>query len=130
MTTSFIAAGGSGRSTSLIPAVPAAWSVTTIAFILHLRLHAKAIGSDRPRLTHRGRLVRGVAGCGVDVLAVGERVVRVAHSDVLAGAAVDHVVVAVLGGEAVVAGAAVQDVLALVVEQLVVAGAAGKVVGA
>src|SRR6266516_951896 len=31
--TSFIAAGGSGRSTSLIPAVPAAWSVTTIAFL-------------------------------------------------------------------------------------------------
>src|SRR5438128_2136825 len=34
--TSFIAARGSGRSTSLIPAVPAAWSVTTIAFIVHL----------------------------------------------------------------------------------------------
>src|SRR3954470_13557249 len=33
--TSFIAAGGSGRSTSVIPAVPAAWSVTTIAFIGH-----------------------------------------------------------------------------------------------
>src|SRR4051794_39748718 len=31
--TSFIAAGGSGRSTSLIPAVPAASSVTTIAFM-------------------------------------------------------------------------------------------------
>src|SRR3546814_1555373 len=30
--TSFIAACGSGRSTSVIPAVPAAWSVTTIAF--------------------------------------------------------------------------------------------------
>jgi hypothetical protein len=28
-----IAAGGSGRSTSLIPAVPAAWSVATIAFM-------------------------------------------------------------------------------------------------
>ncbi|GAB3047025.1 hypothetical protein GCM10027053_01010 [Intrasporangium mesophilum] len=28
-----MAAGGSGRSTSFIPAVPAAWSVTTIAFI-------------------------------------------------------------------------------------------------
>jgi hypothetical protein len=34
--TSFIAAGGSGRSTTVIPAVPAAWSVTTIAFIQHL----------------------------------------------------------------------------------------------
>src|SRR5213595_2050964 len=31
--TSFIAACGSGRSTSFIPAVPAAWSVTTIAFM-------------------------------------------------------------------------------------------------
>src|SRR6516165_7686014 len=31
--TSFIAACGSGRSTSVIPAVPAAWSVTTIAFM-------------------------------------------------------------------------------------------------
>ena len=31
--TSFIAAGGSGRSTSFIPAVPAAWSVTTIALM-------------------------------------------------------------------------------------------------
>jgi hypothetical protein len=31
--TSFIAAGGSGRSTNFIPAVPAARSVTTIAFI-------------------------------------------------------------------------------------------------
>src|SRR5262245_39240398 len=33
--TSLIAAGGSGRSTSVIPAVPAASSVTTIAFIRH-----------------------------------------------------------------------------------------------
>src|SRR5947208_4178118 len=32
--TSFIAACGSGRSTSFIPAVPAAWSVTTIAFMI------------------------------------------------------------------------------------------------
>src|SRR5918996_2276333 len=31
--TSFIAACGSGRSTSVIPAVPAAWSITTIAFM-------------------------------------------------------------------------------------------------
>jgi hypothetical protein len=34
--TSLIAAGGSGRSTSRIPAVPAARSVTTIAFIRDL----------------------------------------------------------------------------------------------
>jgi hypothetical protein len=32
--TSFIAARGSGRSTNFIPAVPAAWSVTTIAFMI------------------------------------------------------------------------------------------------
>src|SRR5215467_6549932 len=32
--TSFIAACGSSRSTSFIPAVPAAWSVTTIAFMM------------------------------------------------------------------------------------------------
>src|SRR5947209_13559005 len=34
--TAFIAAAGSGRSTSVIPAVPAASSVTTIAFIRYL----------------------------------------------------------------------------------------------
>src|ERR1044072_83410 len=34
--TSLIAASGSGRSMSVIPAVPAASSVTTIAFIGHL----------------------------------------------------------------------------------------------
>src|SRR4029453_8475583 len=34
--TSFFAACGSGRSTSVIPPVPAAWSVTTIAFIVRL----------------------------------------------------------------------------------------------
>src|SRR3954452_18146908 len=44
--TSFIAAGGSGRSTSVIPAVPAASSVTTIAFIRHLP-------ASRSRLLHR-----------------------------------------------------------------------------
>src|SRR5262245_51696091 len=33
---SLIAACGSGRSTSVIPAVPAAWSVTTIAFTVRL----------------------------------------------------------------------------------------------
>src|SRR4051812_22794216 len=40
--TSFIAAGGSGRSTSVIPAVPAASSVTTIAFIRDLPLAGPA----------------------------------------------------------------------------------------
>jgi hypothetical protein len=40
--TSFIAAGGSGRSASVIPAVPAAWSVTTIAFIWDTSLYQSA----------------------------------------------------------------------------------------
>src|SRR5262245_33450478 len=44
MTTSFVAACASGRSTSDIPAVPAAWFVTTIALLARLpasspRLH-------------------------------------------------------------------------------------------
>src|SRR5215472_6244695 len=43
--TSFIAAGGSGRSTSFIPAVPATWSVTTIAFMM---IFSSVIAS-RPR---------------------------------------------------------------------------------
>jgi hypothetical protein len=50
--TSFIAAGGSGRSTSVIPAAPAASSVTTIAFIPHL-----PVSSPR-RLTAKGRATR------------------------------------------------------------------------
>src|SRR5436190_1488360 len=41
--TSFIATGGSGRSTSVIPAVPAASSVTTIAFIRHLPVLLRAV---------------------------------------------------------------------------------------
>src|SRR5215217_9479456 len=41
--TSFIAAGGSGRSSSVIPAVPVASSVTTIAFIRDL-----PVSSSRP----------------------------------------------------------------------------------
>src|SRR2546423_13609837 len=71
--TSFIAAGGSGRSTSVIPAVPAASSVTTIAFIQHLPcrvlafLHEPIAGRGkvfkprpramnlRPRYPRRGR---------------------------------------------------------------------------
>src|SRR4051812_13876329 len=44
--TSFIAAGGSGRSTSFIPAVPAAWSVTTIAFIVHLPVCDRSSSSE------------------------------------------------------------------------------------
>src|SRR5256885_1395707 len=48
--TSFIAACRSGRSTSVIPAVPAAWSVTTIAFIvrrLALSLCCPSIRSEK-----------------------------------------------------------------------------------
>src|SRR5262245_25520256 len=51
--TSLIAAGGSGRSASFIPANPAAWSVTTIAFIFHLpRLWSRPVprhGPGRPK---------------------------------------------------------------------------------
>src|SRR5438477_777593 len=51
--TSFIAACGSGRSTSVIPAVPAAWSVTTIAFMVifllgHLSLCWKCCRDGKP----------------------------------------------------------------------------------
>jgi hypothetical protein len=68
--TSFIAAGGSGRSASVIPAVPAAWSVTTIAFILdtslyqsspprcvriRLACHANADPAGRPTAPRHGR---------------------------------------------------------------------------
>src|SRR6266545_3893872 len=44
--TSFIAACGSGRSTSFIPAVPAAWSVTTIAFIVRLPVSSSRLLAD------------------------------------------------------------------------------------
>src|SRR6266704_1696617 len=68
--TSFIAAVGSGRSASVIPAVPAAWSVTTIAFILdtslyqsspprcvliRLACHANADPAGRPTAPRHGR---------------------------------------------------------------------------
>src|ERR1044072_7424099 len=49
--TSLIAAGGSGRSTSVIPAIPAASSVTTIAFIRDL---SHALGTPLRR-TYRSR---------------------------------------------------------------------------
>ncbi len=42
------AAGGSGRSTSFIPALRAAWSVTTIAFIVHLPVWALLSTCDQP----------------------------------------------------------------------------------
>src|SRR5690348_11611130 len=46
--TSFIAAGGSARSTSFMPAVPAALSVTTIAFIVHLPVRGGPSSSEFP----------------------------------------------------------------------------------
>src|SRR3954462_5074604 len=52
--TSLIAAGGSGRSTSVIPAVPAASSVTTIAFIRHL-----PVSSSRPSSNDTPEIPRG-----------------------------------------------------------------------
>jgi hypothetical protein len=42
----FIAAGGSGCSASFIPAVPAAWSVTTIAFIVRLPVCGRSSSSE------------------------------------------------------------------------------------
>jgi hypothetical protein len=57
--TSFIAADGSGRSTSVIPAVPAASSVTTIAFIRYLPVSSSRLyqtGLDRKRAT-RARII-------------------------------------------------------------------------
>src|SRR6266567_2529425 len=62
--TSLMAAGGSGRSTSVIPAVPAAWSVTTIAFILgHLSVSVLACFLP-PDATRRSRRKRAVAAPG------------------------------------------------------------------
>src|SRR4051794_22161720 len=72
---SLIAAGGSGRSTSVMPAVPAVSSVTTIAFIRDLPLAGRFIpradGRSRPpsppphrhwRFPHR-RLLPGTVTC-------------------------------------------------------------------
>jgi hypothetical protein len=58
---------GSGRSTSFIPAVPAASSVTTIAFIRHLpvsssRLLGEQTAFPRGRAAGRSRLARGRFG--------------------------------------------------------------------
>jgi hypothetical protein len=50
--TSFIAAGGAGRSTSVIPAVPAASSVTTIAFIPHLPVSSSRLLHRRQSSSH------------------------------------------------------------------------------
>src|SRR5919198_2613522 len=65
--TSFSPAFGSGRSASVIPAVPAASSVTTIAFIRHLpvsssRLLGEQTAFARGRDAGRSRLARGRFG--------------------------------------------------------------------
>src|SRR6266545_1817785 len=51
--TSFIAAGGSGRSTSVIPAVPAASSVTTIALMGIVSSLACLFGGSRTNTDDR-----------------------------------------------------------------------------
>src|ERR1700745_2744920 len=51
--TSFIAAGGSGRSTTVIPAVPAASSVTTIAFMGIVSSLICLFGGSRPNADDR-----------------------------------------------------------------------------
>src|SRR4051795_5828277 len=55
--TSFIAAGGSGRCTSVMPAVPAASSVTTIAFIRDLPQADPVIPLPTADRDHPARLV-------------------------------------------------------------------------
>src|SRR5499427_2551134 len=69
--TSFIAAGGSGRSTSFIPAVPAAWSVTTIAFmgiVSSVLFVGNGAGNGKPvrHLCQRPWVVSQVTLGGVD----------------------------------------------------------------
>src|SRR5438477_5288773 len=79
--TSFIAACGSGRSTSFIPAVPAAWSVTTIAFIVHLLVCG--VCRHFPRTKHecsRGLASQGSVSAGL--VAVGPPRIDPLHSDV------------------------------------------------
>src|SRR6476659_11137104 len=51
--TSFIAADGSGRSTSVIPAVPAVWSVTTIACMGIVSSLMCLCGGSRPNADDR-----------------------------------------------------------------------------
>src|SRR5262244_553414 len=69
--TSLIAACGSGRSASVIPAVPAAWSVTTIAFMGSVSsviclLGGKTAGMERTRpgdLDSAGRPRASIGAC-------------------------------------------------------------------
>src|SRR5262245_11023346 len=60
-----MAACGSGRSTSDIPAVPAAWSVTTIAFIVRLlcRVLIRTVAEhERDEHHQHGHKPEGVGG--------------------------------------------------------------------
>src|SRR5436305_13295299 len=58
--TSFIAAVGSGRSVSFIPAFPEAWSVTTIALIVHLPACEDTVVANRhePLLKYRPAMIQ------------------------------------------------------------------------
>src|SRR6187200_556402 len=64
--TSFIAAGGSGRSTSVIPAVPAASSVTTIAFIRDLPVAGPLCLLRTADRDHPARLVIAIGAFHTD----------------------------------------------------------------
>src|SRR3954454_14344810 len=61
MTTSLMAGEGSGWSVSLIPAVPAFWSVTTMAFIGLFFLSGSGVarGTDEPGIRYRATPVHG-----------------------------------------------------------------------
>src|SRR3954452_1507255 len=64
--TSLIAAGGSGRSTSVIPAVPAASSVTTIAFIRDLPVAGRFMPPADGDRDHPARLVIAIGAFHTD----------------------------------------------------------------
>src|SRR3954453_23184345 len=68
--TSFIAGSGSGRSASVIPALPAAWSHTTIAFIGPLSVSGLTTPEHAVGQRARGRPAPGfldTSGSGRDV---------------------------------------------------------------
>src|SRR5690349_19945685 len=71
---SCIAADGSGRSTSVIPAIPAAWSVTIIAFIPHLPVSNARLGetTEDARLGAEPLLQGGHVGARLLAVRCGE----------------------------------------------------------
>src|SRR3954470_4283934 len=71
--TSFIAAGGSGRSASVIPAVPAASSVTTIAFIPHLPVSSSRLLHRRQSSSHADMTRRNAITPACSVLGTASR---------------------------------------------------------